>query len=118
MKYRVFSTEAEARAAQQEIYAIFLRNRAATNNGQLDDWSDSPIAPIAVDDLPEVDLTGERFPLYGKRASDLLIITAYGHTTAWAIPQQIADGRWVFPSLDETGEDAGNDWWPENEDMT
>ena len=24
-------------------------------------------------------------------------------TVRWAIPQQIADGRWVFPSPDDTG---------------
>ena len=38
-------------------------------------------------------------------------------TTRWAIPQQIADGRWVFPSPDDTGVEAGEDWWPATEDM-
>ena len=118
MKYRVFNTEAEARAAQQEIYAIFLRDRAALNDGQLDDWANSPISPVSVDGLPNLDLIGQRFPLYGHRASDMVFITEYGHTTAWAAPTQITDGRWVFQSPDETGEDAGNDWWPENEGMT
>ena len=33
-------------------------------------------------------------------------------TERWAIPQQIADGRWVFPSHDDTGVEAGSDWWP------
>ena len=34
-------------------------------------------------------------------------------TERWAIPQQIADGRWVFPSPDEEGVEAGSDWFPE-----
>ena len=34
-------------------------------------------------------------------------------TERWAIPQQIQDGRWVFVSPDDTGEEAGDDWWPE-----
>jgi hypothetical protein len=34
-------------------------------------------------------------------------------TERWAIPQQISDGRWVFPSPDDTGVDAGEDWWPQ-----
>ena len=34
-------------------------------------------------------------------------------TTRWAIPQQIADGRWVFPSPDDTGVVPGDDWWPQ-----
>ena len=32
-------------------------------------------------------------------------------TTRWAVPQQIADGRWVFQSPDEAGVEAGADWW-------
>jgi hypothetical protein len=34
-------------------------------------------------------------------------------TERWAIPQQISDGRWVLPSPDDTGVDAGEDWWPQ-----
>jgi len=33
-------------------------------------------------------------------------------TEQWAIPQQIVDGRWVFPSHDGTGVDPSPDWWP------
>jgi hypothetical protein len=112
MKYRVFETETEARAAQQEIYASFLRDRAALNGGKLDDWSNLPIWPVSVETLPNPDLIGQRFPLYGQRASDMVFITEYGHTTSWASPTQIGDGRWVFPSPDDTGEEAGNDWFP------
>lgn len=36
-------------------------------------------------------------------------------TERWAVPQQIADGRWVFPSPDDNGVEAGFDWWPETE---
>jgi hypothetical protein len=36
-------------------------------------------------------------------------------TVRWAIPQQITDGRWVFPSPDNTGVEAGPEWW-ETED--
>ena len=34
-------------------------------------------------------------------------------TERWAIPQQIADGRWIFASPDEEGVEAGSDWFPE-----
>ena len=33
-------------------------------------------------------------------------------TERWAIPQQIADGRWVFVSPDDEGEEANEDWFP------
>ena len=36
-------------------------------------------------------------------------------TERWAIPQQITDGRWVFPSPDDEGVDAGVDWWQQEE---
>ena len=32
-------------------------------------------------------------------------------TERWAIPQQIVDGRWVFPSPDETGVEAEPGWF-------
>jgi hypothetical protein len=38
-------------------------------------------------------------------------------TERWAIPQQIVDGRWVFPSPDETGVEAGPGWWPQDESL-
>lgn len=34
-------------------------------------------------------------------------------TERWAIPQQIADGRWVFPSPDDQGVEREDDWFPE-----
>lgn len=107
MKYRVFETESEARAAQQDIYASFLRDRAAQNNGQLDDWSNSPIVPVFVDELPNHDLMGERFPLYGQRASDMVFITEYGHTTAWAAPFEIQSGQWAGQWAFESPDDEG-----------
>lgn len=50
---------------------------------------------------------------------NILILSATGEvvpdalTTRWAIPQQITDGRWVFPSPDDEGVEAGADWWPQ-----
>lgn len=38
-------------------------------------------------------------------------------TTRWAVPQQIEDGRWVFPSPDSEGVDAEEGWWPAGDDM-
>jgi hypothetical protein len=33
-------------------------------------------------------------------------------TIRWAIPQQIADGRWVYESPDDVGVEPSADWWP------
>lgn len=32
-------------------------------------------------------------------------------TVRWAVPVQINDGRWVFPSPDDEGEESASDWW-------
>lgn len=34
-------------------------------------------------------------------------------TLRWAVPRQIADGRWVIPSPDEQGEESEPGWWGE-----
>jgi len=36
-------------------------------------------------------------------------------TLRWAEVQQIQDGRWVFVSPDDQGEEAADDWWPKSE---
>ena len=38
-------------------------------------------------------------------------------TERWAIPQQIKDGRWVFPSSDDNGVEAQDDWWLTSDEM-
>jgi hypothetical protein len=80
MKYRVFSTEAEAVAAEQAISTAMGYSKPGVNAA-----------------------TGEIVP-------DAL-------TTRWAVPQQIADGRWVFPSPNDEGVEAGADWWPQSDDL-
>jgi hypothetical protein len=32
-------------------------------------------------------------------------------TLRWAVPRQIADGRWVVPSPDDEGVEAEDDWF-------
>ena len=44
----------------------------------------------------------------GEVVSDVL-------TVRWAIPQQIQDGRWVFPSPDDDGVDYDETWFPSPE---
>jgi hypothetical protein len=41
----------------------------------------------------------------GEIVSDVL-------TTRWAVPQQIVDGRWVFLSPNDEGEESDPSWWP------
>jgi len=110
MKYHVFDTEAEAAAAAQAIFAAQLRERAANNNGVLDDWHNGR-APAPIAPLPDAELTGDRFPLYAVNAATGQMEIERGHTTAYTAPQQIADGRWVIQSPDGSGEEAQPKWW-------
>ena len=36
-------------------------------------------------------------------------------TLRWAVPQQITDGRWIFPSPDDEGIESEASWWPVEE---
>lgn len=51
------------------------------------------------------------FPKVSINAQTGLLDPTAQQTERWAIPQQILDGRWVFPSPDDTGVEAGNDWF-------
>lgn len=91
-----FTTQAEAIAAAADIFAQMVRARAATNGGFLDDWMNNR-APVDVASLPDAELTGARFPLYGQRLSDGEVVVDVGHTTAWAEPVENENGQWVIP---------------------
>jgi hypothetical protein len=112
MKYRIFETESEAAEASQAVYAGLVRERAALFGGLLERWN-GVVVPVNVTEWADSSLTGNKFPIYGHRASDNQTMKQEGHTTSWATPQQIADGRWVIPSPDDEGEVPGDDWWPE-----
>ena len=114
MKYRIFDTEAEAAETSQAAYAALVRERAALYEGLLEKWNGS-IVPVDVTGWPDSSLTGDKFPVYGHRASDHKLMKQEGHTTSWAVPRQITDGRWVFPSPDDTGVESEPGWWPEVE---
>ena len=111
MKYRIFETEAEAAEASQAVYAALVRERAALYDNLMEKWNGS-IVLVDVMEWADSSLTGNKFPIYGHRASDNQTVKQEGHTTSWATPQQIVDGRWVFQSPDDTGVEAEPDWWP------
>lgn len=73
MIYYVFNTEVEAQEAEQQIVDN-VRNWVETN------------APDA--------LSSDGSKLRGRNAKTGKFVDVY--TTRWSIPQQIADGRWVF----------------------
>lgn len=74
MIYYVFNTEAEALSAEQQIVDN-VRNWVAAN-------------------VPDA-LSADGKKLRGRNAKTGEFVDAF--TTRWAIPQHIADGRWVFP---------------------
>ena len=73
MIYYVFNTEAEALSAEQQIVDN-VRSWVAAN-------------------VPEA-LSEDGTKLRGRNAKTGEFVDAF--TTRWAIPQQIADGRWVL----------------------
>ena len=81
MKYRIFTTEAEAIAAEAQVAADIGCIKVGINAKT------------------------------GQPAPDAQV------TERWAIPQQITDGRWVFVSPDDEGVEAGDDWWPQVDEM-
>ena len=112
MKYRVFQEKAAAENAARKLYGEAMQARADETQGLLHDWNNGR-AKTEVKNLPTEQLeNGDRFPLYGRNAASQAVEKEQGHTKAWAIPVQISDGRWVFPSPDDEGVEAETDWFP------
>jgi hypothetical protein len=111
MKYLVFQAQFDAENAARKIYADAVRARADELDGMIDDWNNGR-AKTSVKNVPDDQIDGDRFPIYGRNAATHAVETESGHTKAWAIPVQISDGRWVFPSPDDEGVEDTPDWWP------
>jgi hypothetical protein len=112
MKYKVFQAKAAAENAARKIYGGIMQTRADEMQGLLHDWNNGR-AKTEIRNMPFGQLeNGNRFPLYGRNAASQKLEKDQGHTTSWAVPVQINDGRWVFPSPDDDGVEAGPDWWP------
>lgn len=116
MKYKTFPTEQAAANALRKIYADMARDHANQRGGDIEDVKDKVKRKAsALSDNALAD--GERYPIKGKRASDSVWNETDGFTTAYAWPVKIKDGRWVFPSPDDTGEEPGDDWWPPSAEL-
>lgn len=58
------------------------------------------------------------YPYYGENALTHEVIDGVGKTERWAIPKQVANGKWVFQSPDDSGVEWNNEDWdfPESEE--
>ena len=95
--YLVFLTESAALSAAEDIYAKMV---AVIQPDLLDVTTGEVIlqANLTENELTEYAVTNRRFPIFGVNAASQIKNTESGFTTAWAIPQQRSDGRWVFLS--------------------
>lgn len=110
MKYKVFQAKADAENAARKIYGDIMQARAEEMQGLLHDWNNGRAKTEVKNLTPGQLQDGNRFPLYGCNAASQAVEKEQGHTTAWAMPVQINDGRWVFPSPDGSGVEAEENW--------
>jgi hypothetical protein len=94
--WRIFPTEQQCATWCRQQFAQMARERAATNNGALFDYSDGKRS-VNVNNLPDAQVTGARFPLWGRNAATNEWNTEFGFTTAWDEPRETAAGEWAAP---------------------
>jgi hypothetical protein len=97
--WRIFPTEQQCLTYCRQQFAQMARERAALNNDELFDYTDGK-RPVNVRTLPDAQITGARFPLWGKNAAAGAWNTESGFTTAWAEPRETADGQWAVQARD------------------
>lgn len=121
--YLVFATEAEANAALEVIYSNMV---ASIESPDLINVATDEVVPkedLTLEEAVEVNARDRHFPIFGTNASTGVKNTEAGYTTAWAVAQQTAQGKWVFPKPDDdallsgvaggTVEPYESDWFPQ-----
>lgn len=121
MDYLVFETEAESVTAAEMIYSNMV---AAIPSPDLLDVTTDQVIPqedLNEEQRAEYAPQNRRFPIFGANASTGVKSTTDGYTTAWAIPAQTVQGKWVFQKPDDavmtgvtgyTVEPYNPDWFP------
>jgi hypothetical protein len=116
--WRIFSTEQQCAAWCRQQFAQMARERAQVNAGVLFDYTNGK-RPVDLNTLPDGQITGQRFPLWGKNEATGEWNTEDGFTTAWAEPRETIDGQWAAPCRnpdDPNGQPEPE--WPTPEDDT
>jgi len=111
--WRIFPSRQACQSWCDAQFAAMARQHAQVNNGVLFDYSNGR-RPVDIRPLPDQAITGARFPLWGRNAASGQWNTEFGFTTAWAIPQETADGRWAAPCRDPNDPNGQPEpAWPE-----
>lgn len=99
--FRTFNTEADAVAYNDASFAALVRAHAAgLTNQEMDDHWNLP-TKARIPDLPDEQLVGSRFPIYGRDGATGQFNTSSGFTTAWATPRLTAAGTWAVVAYDQ-----------------
>ena len=101
-EYLVFETEAEAQAALETIYANMV---GAINSPDLENVTTGEVVDkdeLTPDEAVEIDAEQRHFPIFGVNAATGEKDHDGGYTTAWAVAQETAQGKWVFQKPDDT----------------
>lgn len=97
-QWRVFALEADAVAYNDACFVALVRSHASTLTRQeMDDHWNLP-TKARIPDLPDEQITGARFPIYGKR--DGQWNTTYGYVTTWASVRATAAGTFAVQAYD------------------
>jgi hypothetical protein len=96
MLWRIFPTENACQSWCNQQFAQMARGRAATNSGILFDYSNGR-RQVDLNTLPDSQITGARFPLWGRNAKTGEWNSEDGFITAWAEPRETAIGEWAAP---------------------
>lgn len=121
--YLVFATEAGSKSALEAIYSNMVN---AINSPDLLDVATGEVVPkddLTPDEVVQINAEDRHFPIFGTNAATGVKNTEAGYTTAWAVAQQTAQGKWVFPKPDDdallsgvvggTVEPYESDWFPQ-----
>jgi hypothetical protein len=116
--WRIFSTEQQCATWCRQQFAQMARERANINDGILFDHHNN-LQPVNVTAFPDSEITGNRFPLWGRNAVTHQWVSTEGFTTAWAEPRETIDGQWAAPCRNADDPDGQPEpEWPTPEDDT
>ena len=99
--YLVFDTEQEANDALDVIYSNMV---ASIESPDLINVATDELVPkedLTIEEAVEVNAGDRHFPIFGTNAATGVKDHDKGYTTAWAVAQQTAQDKWVFPKPDD-----------------
>jgi len=99
--YLVFDNQESSNSALEGIYANMVESVNSPDLLNVETGEVINKDELTPDEVVQINAKKRYFPVFGVNAASYVKDLQQGYTTAWAVAQETAQGKWVFAKPDD-----------------